>query len=296
MTCDSSSVCGGVCLTLIPLSLFFGLFFGLNYPEIRQFDFVPTTCTTLYTAILPRYCCRKDCDGCGAAPTGASRCSAAIQTFENINPTDCGDACPVNGSPCNNGYKCCATVCSTCRTCTTSSDHVTKCTSHVCNCHCVSSVSNQQCTVTCDQCYTSSIYLTYRGNTGEDRTYTHQTDFSTNRQGAENMNEKYHNGTSYACYYDPNNVDKLTLDAPSYTPWKWAITTLFGILPLLIILGFWLHYFEVADRLGRIRDRIRDRASSTPLEAVPIPVAEQITEAEAIVLPNPEMEAVLEKV
>ena len=278
----SKETAGCLCVsTIISLALFFGLFFGLNYPEILRFEYIPTTCTTLCASLIPRYCCQTNCDGgCASVSLGALSCFTALQSYQNTDPITCAssNSCPVNGYPCDHGYHCCSTVCSTCRRCTTT-DKKTTCSNYICNCVCVSSVSHRQCSVTCNQCYTSSLYLTYTINSGEVLTTTHSTDVMTNRQAAVDLIDKYGNGTVYPCYYHPTQTNQLILEAPAYASWKWAITSLFGIIPLVGVLICWCVYCNLGQIVSEWVRSYRTPAPFTsdppPLEAIPIPVARE---------------------
>src|SRR5204862_419839 len=137
------------------LALFFGLLFGLMYPEIRVAGYAPTTCTALSTDVVPRYGCFKSCSRCTytSAPV---MCSFVIDAYQRLDPRKCAQAtgaCPVQGMTCGDGFLCCATVCQTCQSCSTSCDSQgscrRRCTSYTCSCVCVSSTSNNQCSVSC---------------------------------------------------------------------------------------------------------------------------------------------------
>jgi hypothetical protein len=251
---------------VITLALFFGLFFGLMYPEIYVSGFKPTMCNLLSTDIIYRYVCSKSCSSC-TQTSSSNSCSSVIGYNQALNPKQCLNGttsqCPIQGQTCGDGYRCCAHFCQTCQSCSSSCSGGTckqSCTSYSCNCVCISSVSNNQCTVTCGIHYSTSLYVKYivgynsnitvdngDGTTttiNSDNTATISStyiqDFGNDLNTATNF-ENYHKTLKvFKCYYDPNNpyVVKLNID---YTAWKWAVFSIFGVIPLMTVLIIWTH-------------------------------------------------------
>ncbi|KAJ7157562.1 hypothetical protein C8R43DRAFT_402257 [Mycena crocata] len=245
-------------LLALSLPLFFGLFFGLNYPEIVHSGWPLTRCTVLASEIDSRYCCETSCSGsCASAPSGAPMCSAQISSINSdFSPTACAaniTSCPTApGSTCNGGYACCATCCSTCESCSTSCSGsppvcTESCTSYTCNCSCCSSVNNLSCQLSCPICYTVNVDVTYkaRGVSPSMRNTTYIQDFEKDLRAAEDFyNHHIANSTSF-CYYNPKNGSQILFDV-KMTPWKWVITAIFGMLPLAIALGIFAYLFIVS--------------------------------------------------
>lgn len=116
-----------IALLVISISLFLGLFFGLNYPgssqcptyitlvtliniEIVRHGWPRTRCTVLSSEIVTRYCCETSCEDetCRNAPAGSPQCSSTISTLDNgYSPSVCAtnsSACPPGiGSVCDGG-------------------------------------------------------------------------------------------------------------------------------------------------------------------------------------------------
>ncbi|KAK0488999.1 hypothetical protein IW261DRAFT_1442667 [Armillaria novae-zelandiae] len=120
-----------LCLFVLSLPLFFGLFFGLNYKEIIRNGWPLTTCTVNNATLSTRYCCYSDCSpSCFAsAPNGATTCGDLInQVNGGYSPAACAansSVCPeAIGTICDGGYHCCnycPTSSSSCsQSCTTS--------------------------------------------------------------------------------------------------------------------------------------------------------------------------------
>ncbi|KAJ7817363.1 hypothetical protein B0H14DRAFT_2842482 [Mycena olivaceomarginata] len=142
--------CFGLLLA-VSLALFFGLFFGLNYPEIVRHGWPLARCKVLSAEIATRYCCETSCStgSCQSAPGGSPQCSSVTSSID-ISPSACASnssSCPSqSGSVCDGGYYCCRTCCQTCQSCTSSCSGnpptcTQSCTSYKCNCYCCSSTS-----------------------------------------------------------------------------------------------------------------------------------------------------------
>jgi len=260
-----------ICSLIITLSLFFGLFFGLMYPEIYISNFTPTTCTILSTDVLYRYSCSKSCQSCTQTQSPYS-CDSVIGFDQSLNPKQClngtSSQCPIQGQMCGNGYVCCITFCQTCTSVSCSNGKCST-TSYPCNCNCISSVSNNQCSVNCNILYTSILYVKYLvghnsnlttvnpdGTTttiNSDNSVTvsssyHQ-DFGQSLNGATNFDNYYTSLKNFRCYYDPNNPYTVVLSI-AYTPWKWAVFAIFGVLPLMAVFIAITHVFVTNQIVG----------------------------------------------
>ncbi|KAH7090856.1 hypothetical protein BKA62DRAFT_98681 [Auriculariales sp. MPI-PUGE-AT-0066] len=122
LTTIKRHVCLLSVLTVAALAMFFGLFFGLNYPEIVRHGWPITLCTILDSHIDQRFCCQEDCH-CKDAPSGALACSSVVSQIDQFNPPQCAadpSSCPATSGVCNGGYLCCGECCSTCSSCSTS--------------------------------------------------------------------------------------------------------------------------------------------------------------------------------
>ncbi|KAJ6582329.1 hypothetical protein B0H19DRAFT_1118053 [Mycena capillaripes] len=238
------------------LALFFGLFFGLNYPEIVRHGWPLTRCTVLDSEIATRYCCETSCEtsSCRDAPSGSQQCSAVISSIDSgYSPSACASnstSCPTQiGSICDGGYYCCATCCSTCTSCTSSCSGnpptcSQSCTTYTCNCYCCSSTNDLYCTLSCPICYNVDLQLSYSSRDGVTHNVSYVQDFSKDVNKADNFfNQHTTNSTSF-CYYNPANENQVLFDV-SFTKWKWAITAVFGMLPLLITLGLFAYFLAV---------------------------------------------------
>ncbi|KDQ12087.1 hypothetical protein BOTBODRAFT_34705 [Botryobasidium botryosum FD-172 SS1] len=246
-------------LFVLSLPLFFGLFFGLNFPEIRRNGWPIAQCTVDDAQVLSRYCCEQtSCavNTCFSAPPSAPQCSASItQINSNYSPAACAasnstKSCPPNtGQACDGGTHCCRQCCQTCQSChqscTGSGSKKTctnRCVPYQCNCICCSFTSHLECTLSCPTCYSVDLALTYTpwgSSTKQNATYHEE--FSKNGNGANTFLSLHKKGSTMKCYYNPKSRGDVALDV-SFTPWKWVITALFGMLPLAIASA----YFFVA--------------------------------------------------
>ncbi|KAJ7478451.1 hypothetical protein FB451DRAFT_1242037 [Mycena latifolia] len=262
--------CFGVFL-VVSLALFFGLFFGLNYPEIIRHGWPLTRCTVLSSEIASRYCCETSCDtsSCQDAPSGSAQCSSVISSINSgYSPSECtsnSTSCPSGiGSACDGGYYCCNTCCQTCTSCTSTCSGnpqtcTQSCTNYSCNCYCCSSSNDLYCTLSCPVCYNVDLQLRYASRDGEAHNVSYVQDFSKDVNRADDfLNRHITNSTSF-CYYNPANEAQVLFDV-SFTAWKWAVTAIFGMLPLLITFGFFAYFLLVLPLWNLVSAGLKDMA------------------------------------
>ncbi|TFK73397.1 hypothetical protein BDN72DRAFT_199963 [Pluteus cervinus] len=244
-------------LTPISLVLFFPLFFKLNYPEIIKHGWPLTRCHILQSKILPRYCCETQCrTDCSSAPSGAQQCSVLISSIDSgFNPATCAtnsSACPSGvGGACDGGYYCCSNCCQTCSNCTNtcstscpsssstcSTSCIPSCTTYSCNCSCCSNTSHRSCTLSCPSCFSVQLDLTYYTTKLALESTMYTQDFKKDNTAADNFFQAHPANSTSTCFYNSKDLTQVSFDV-SFTAWKWAITAIFGMLPLLgCICGF----------------------------------------------------------
>ncbi|KAJ7110644.1 hypothetical protein C8R44DRAFT_800384 [Mycena epipterygia] len=254
----------------VSLALFFGLFFGLNYPEIVRHGWPLTRCTVLSSEIATRYCCETSCStgSCQSAPGGSPQCSSVISSIDSgYSPSACASnssSCPSqSGSVCDGGYYCCNTCCQTCQSCTSRyTKHWNKC-----NCYCCSSSSDLYCTLSCPICYKVDLQLLYSSRDGESHNVSYVQDFSKDVNSADNfLNRHLANSTSF-CNYNPKDESQVLFDV-SFTAWKWAITAVFGILPLFVALSLFTYFLLVLPCSNLVRAGYNDSVYATRARAL----------------------------
>ncbi|KAJ6564088.1 hypothetical protein B0H19DRAFT_1140313 [Mycena capillaripes] len=233
-------------LLVVSLALFFGFFFGLNYPEIVRHGWPVTRCAVLNSAVTTRYCCETSCAtaSCQNAPVGSPQCSSLISSIASgYSPSACSSnssSCPPQiGSTCNGGYYCCTRCCQTCKSCTTSCKKGVcsqSCNSYPCNFSCCSESTHLSCTLSCPICYTVSLQLRYSSRDGKEHNISYAQDFSKDADKADAFFNRHMTNSTSNCWYNPANDAQVLLDI-SFTVWKWVVTSIFGILPLTITLG-----------------------------------------------------------
>lgn len=224
--------------TIVAFGLFFGLLFGLNNPEIQDIlAHQATICTVVTNSVWRKYDCYHDCTQCSTVPSETISCGALEAQYEALDVEKCfnGTGCPVQGASCNNGNKCCTTVCSTCVSCSSINGKLS-CHNYSCDCYCAHSISNHQCFVRCDTLYTVVTVLKY-----ENQTAIYTREFGKDEAAKNEYLESKPPNRSVLCFYDPNHPEVVKL-SNDYTGWKWAIFTIFGLIPMLIWLVGSLYY------------------------------------------------------
>ncbi len=235
------------CSFCVSLILFMGLFFGLVYPEILLTNYIEVPeCGTVSTDVVSRYECSYSCPGCSEAPPGVSTCNSKVSQFESLDPEKCGagdsNHCVENGASCHAGYECCATICQTCRSCSSSPKGGISCYSYVCNCVCISSVSREHCNVNCYTAYSGKLTLFFNKIDGEEQQSHFLKDFDKDIQGAQDFIANYTVGKSITCWYNPDNPSQVLIDGDVFTDWKLYVTGFLGILPLFLTLVVATHF------------------------------------------------------
>ncbi|KAL4262164.1 TNFR-Cys domain-containing protein [Pleurotus pulmonarius] len=253
------------------LGLFFGLFFGVSYPEIVRNGWPLTTCHVLASRLDSRYCCEKVCTtGCSAVTIGAPLCSTQISLVNNaFTPSRCASdrsRCPPQiGQVCDGGFHCCSNCCDTCQSCKQKcSGHPRVCTqscsSYTCQCRCCFSTPRQSCTLSCPSCY--SVDLTLKFGSGRMRTKTHSAtchqDFGKNEESSKQFLNRHSVGSSSRCFYNPQNPSQVSFDV-SFTPWKWAVVSIFGIVPLFLNLAVLATVLGIIPAYRAINAKIAER-------------------------------------
>ncbi|KAJ8072236.1 hypothetical protein PM082_015795 [Marasmius tenuissimus] len=266
-------------LAVVALGLFFGLFFGLNFPEIVRHGWPITKCTVTSTNLNTRYCCFTECRSlCGNEAFGAPTCSSLVNQINGgtagYNPAECqrnSSACPNSRGDlvCDNGYYCCSRCCDTCqkcsKTCTGSGNSQSctqSCSSYQCNCRCCSSTQHRSCTVQCPTCFYVALGMTYTPYGGSARNVSISQDFKQNQGDAQEFADEHAVGTTHKCFYNRKNLDEVSLDV-SFTGWKWAITAIFGMVPVLAVIlygGYALCCRSIIDRVRGQRGSVNYRS------------------------------------
>ena len=147
-----------------------------------------------------------------------------------------------------------------------------------CACSCCSSTNHHACTVQCPTCFAVNLGMSYTpyGFGTSHRNVSYSQDFKQNRGDAEAFENEYAVGTTHKCYYNKKNLDEvsvgflrcesvganltrleISLDV-SFTRWKWAITAVFGMVPLLAVMlygGHMLCFSSIIDKVRRQRGK-----------------------------------------
>ncbi|KAL4262167.1 hypothetical protein AB1N83_007152 [Pleurotus pulmonarius] len=265
----------------VSLGLFFGLFFGLSYPETARKGLSMTTCHILASRLDSRYCCEKTCTaGCSAATIGAPLCSAQI-SFVNQNtafsPSRCASdnsTCPPQvGQACDGGFHCCSNCCDTCQSChrvCTGRARICfrRCYSYSCRCKCCMSTPRQSCALSCPTCYSVDLTLKFGSRRTQNQTTYHQ-DFGKNETNSEKFFERHPVSSSSRCLYNPRNPSEVYLDV-TFTPWKWAVMAIFGILPLVVNVGLLATILVIVPACRAASAKLAERRQRAMPETAPL--------------------------
>jgi len=219
-------------ISLISLAIFFGVFFGVNYPEIKISKYTPTTCQSSSSTTNIRFCCdiKCSCDTQSHLP----KCSTLVPQSQSLSPTTCfqnSTLCPKSGSDalCYNTYFDC---------------YDNKCT------YCGKYVFKQTCKMNCTTCYDVKLNVTYDvGQQQKNSTYTQ------NFRSLDDANKflvDHKPNDMFRCFYNPSSLTKITLNQ-NFTPWKWILFA-FSAFPLfvcLIVLTYYALYNYIENKAWR---------------------------------------------
>lgn len=231
--------CVGMAL-IVTAALFFGLFFGLLYPEILRTQYTPATCYATNAIVKSRYCCTTGCSTCTTL-SGGQACITRQETIEGLDPRQCNSSDCLGSLACDGGYHCCATSCSTCQSCTTK-DGKTRCTRHSCNCYCSVWTNHLACSLTCDLCYTTIIYFTYKDRTGQSESASLSYNYDRNLQAAETKLSEFSDPNHpIKCWYNPSTYSEIVLSI-DYSLTAILVTTFIGIIPFWFVLMCISHF------------------------------------------------------
>uniref|UniRef100_U9T4D1 TNFR-Cys domain-containing protein n=1 Tax=Rhizophagus irregularis (strain DAOM 181602 / DAOM 197198 / MUCL 43194) TaxID=747089 RepID=U9T4D1_RHIID len=193
-------------LLLLALSLFFGIFFGLGYPEIQKANYISTYCTIDDKTISSKYCCYKKCNYCNTANAVAPICTDLKSQWNLLSPETCASAvlansslsnvCPINDlkGECDDGYYCCSKCCSTCTSCSNS---------------CSSPGSSSSCK------------------------------YRENLNGAEQFLAKYPISSTIQCFYSPKDPFKVLLNVQLTVKTWVAVGITASFLTIILMYGTW---------------------------------------------------------
>jgi hypothetical protein len=229
-----------ICCFLVTLSIFLGLFLGLEYPQIsRSETYIGTACTIDSSMIVNSYCPQKVCDEfCVNGPASLPSCDSIQNIQKALDPYN---SSIVSNTPCTDGPKCCEYTHSECRICTQhcssklQSSCYMSCTYYDCNFRCLRSIKYNSCMMVPQICYAATLNITYENSNGDfiQTSYTQQK--GTNLQAAHDFIEsEYQTSHTYPCWYDKNDGSKILWDI-SYTLSYIILNCIFGFLLLISI-------------------------------------------------------------
>jgi hypothetical protein len=238
-------------ILLVCLPTWFGLFFGLNFPEIDINEhYLPSDCYPVQKSIQSAYECNYVCGSdCDQADSTINTCIFNQNLYNNLDPQSCGSnttSCAPVSSYCNNGYKCCQIGCETCCNYVTKCDEwgvcKTTCVPIECNCRCIRSINNHRCLLKCPITYITNVKYQYDTIFNEtETTTTYSKYFSTDLTAAQDYLDSLNPNKSIDCFYDERNPSKLEFET-GYTVGYWVVTGVFsaGVLIGLILFTYWI--------------------------------------------------------
>ncbi|CAG8483110.1 uncharacterized protein OCT59_003731 [Rhizophagus irregularis] len=229
-------------ILLQALCLFFGIFFGLGYPEIKRAGYISTNCTIDDKTILSKYCCYKECSYCGTANALIDPiCSVLMYEWNSIPPQTCAKAvatnsslanvCPINNirGECNDGYYCCSARCDA------------RCSSCY-NRYCCKFTFWHSCEIICPTCYSAVLTVIYQKS--DNLFYTSittniTTEYLENINAVEQILEKYPISSTVQCFYNPKDPFQVLLDI-NFTVNTWVAVGITASFPIIVLMyGTW---------------------------------------------------------
>src|SRR5688572_11852804 len=75
-------------IAIISLAAFIGIFFCVDYPEVKRAKYSPTICQRLSTTISPRFCCNLDC-ACSSYSKELPKCQSLVSQSQLLSPIAC---------------------------------------------------------------------------------------------------------------------------------------------------------------------------------------------------------------
>ncbi|CAB4488070.1 unnamed protein product [Rhizophagus irregularis] len=201
-------------IIIISLAIFFGVFFGVNYPEIKRSKYTPTICQSQSSKTITKYCCDIDCT-CEKASSGLPKCETLVPQTLSLSPIGCNQnstLCPKSGSDalCYVAYD--------------------ECYNHKCL-YC-KYVKQQKCQMNCDTCYDIILNVMYNvGQQNKNSTYTQN--FKSIDDANKFLNDHGPNNIFW-CFYNPSSITEIILNR-YFTGWRWVVFAL-SALPLFVCL------------------------------------------------------------
>ncbi|KDQ22896.1 hypothetical protein PLEOSDRAFT_1087382 [Pleurotus ostreatus PC15] len=173
--------------------------------------------------------------GCSVVTIGAPLCSSQISLVNNaFSPSRCASdrsTCPPQiGQVCDGGL------------------------------YPVMLVQSQSCTVSCPSCYSVDLTLRFgSGPTrGKARSAIYHQDFGKDEVSSKQFLDSHPISSSSRCFYNPKNPSQVSFDV-SFTPWKWAVVSIFGIVPLFLNLAVLVTILGVIPAYRAINAKLAER-------------------------------------
>jgi hypothetical protein len=201
-------------IIIICFAIFIGVFFGVNYPEIKRSKYIPSICQSPSSTINPKYCCDIDCT-CEKAQSSLPTCKTLATQSLSLSPIACernSTLCPKSGSDAQ---------------CYETNDEC-----HEQKCLYCKYVSHQKCQMNCTICYDVKLNVIYNvGQQQKNSTYTQ------NFKSIDDVNKfltDHEPNDMFWCFYNPSSITEIILNR-HFTSWKWIVFAL-SALPLFVCL------------------------------------------------------------
>ncbi|CAB4424336.1 unnamed protein product [Rhizophagus irregularis] len=203
-------------ILLQALCLFFGIFFGLGYPEIKRAGYISTNCTIDDKTILSKYCCYKECSYCGTANALVDPiCSDLMYEWNSIPPQTCAKAVAINSSLAN--------VCP------------------------INNIRGNftfwhSCEIICPTCYSAVLTVIYQKSDNSSYisiTTNITTEYRENINAVEQILAKYPISSTVQCFYNPKDPFQVLLDI-NFTVNTWVAVGITASFPIIVLMyGTW---------------------------------------------------------